>query len=511
MSADRGRVIVVGSINVDLVVRVPRLPGPGETVVGGTFERHGGGKSANQAVAAARAGAPVLLVGAVGADDAGRTALEELRAEGVDTAGVAVLESAATGIAVIVVGPDGENQIAVASGANAALEAGQVASVLDAAGIGPGDVCLVGFEIPEAAVLVAAEVAGAAGAILVVNPAPARPVPDRLFELGPILTPNRGEATALSGVDDPEASAIALARRTGSAVVVTLGASGALVATVDAHVTRIPAPAVAVVDTTGAGDAFNGTLAVELAAGRAHGRRRETGRRGGLDRDDPPRSPLARALVRRKLLQPQPDRSSPLLGHDREEVLEEPTQPARHLRSDPRPNDRISAHARSRYAAQSRPGRIRRTAPSSSTRSRPGIARRARCLRRSWSWSITWAAVVGSLIPGESAREAMSTSCRMPNAGSWCIVRSGPIARAARTASASTVPFPRTRTSGAPPGIAAPTGMTTSSATEPSRARSMRRAASTPWRIPARSWLGTTDVTAGTGSATSTDVPTGSG
>lgn len=267
-SSDRGRVIVVGSINVDLVVRVPALPGPGETVVGGTFERHGGGKSANQAVAAARAGATVILVGAVGSDDAGRMAIAELAAEGIDVSGVVVLEGASTGIANIVVGPGGENQIAVASGANGLLDPVDVATALDRVQLDPADVCLVGFEVSEPVVLAAAGAAHAGGAMLIVNPAPARATPQHLYELAPILTPNRGEATALTGVTDPETAGRALAELTGAPVIVTLGADGALVVVPGADPVHLPAPVVDATDTTGAGDAFNGTLAAGLAAGR---------------------------------------------------------------------------------------------------------------------------------------------------------------------------------------------------------------------------------------------------
>jgi ribokinase len=258
-------VYVVGSVNVDLVVTAPSLPGPGETVVGGSFERHGGGKSANQAVAAARRGARVRMIAAVGDDDLGAEALALLEAEGVDVTGVQRLEGEATGVALIVVDAAGENQIAVASGANAALDAAFVERALDAATTG---VALLGLEVPDAPVLAAARAARAAGLALVLNPAPARPLPDELLALSPVLTPNRSESSALAGEDDPEAAARALAARTGAPVVVTLGRDGALVVDGDA-VERVPAPRVQALDTTGAGDAFNGALACELAGGAA--------------------------------------------------------------------------------------------------------------------------------------------------------------------------------------------------------------------------------------------------
>ena len=257
---------VVGSVNLDLVVRAATLPAPGETVTGGTFERHGGGKSANQAVAAARRGATVRMIGAVGADDLGDEAIADLVAEGVDVTHVARLGSAETGVALIVVDEAGENQIAVASGANAELDPATVEAAL--AGATEGGVALLGLEVPDAAVLAGARAARASGLQVLLNPAPARPLPAELLALSPVLTPNATEASQLSGEADPEAAARALTARTGAPVVVTVGADGALLADGDA-LERIPAPRVEAVDTTGAGDAFNGALAAALAGGAA--------------------------------------------------------------------------------------------------------------------------------------------------------------------------------------------------------------------------------------------------
>ena len=276
----RPSVIVVGSINTDLVVVGERLPGPGETVSGGRFSQHGGGKGANAAVAAARLGAHVTMVGAVGRDAFGDEALELLRNEGVDTSWVA-RSDAPTGVALITVDAAGENQIAVASGANAEIDPAAVERALRAAG--PG-VVLTNHEIPLEARLAAAR--SAAGPV-VLNPAPAREIPDDLYALGPIITPNAGEAAELTGERDPEAAARALTARTGAPALVTLGPRGALCATPvpgtvvarerhssPASATPVPgtfvapAPAVTPVDTTGAGDAFNGALAVALAEGR---------------------------------------------------------------------------------------------------------------------------------------------------------------------------------------------------------------------------------------------------
>jgi ribokinase len=261
------RVVVVGSVNVDLVVSVGRLPRAGETVAGGTFARYGGGKGANQAVAAARLGAAVAIVGAVGADEMGEEALAELAGEGIDVDHVARLDGVPTGVAAIVVDEAGENQIAVASGANAALDAQTVEPALAALLTGdpePG-VVLLGNEVPEAAVAAGLRAAAAAGWLAVLNPAPARASEGALG--GVVLTPNADEARALAGEDDVEAAARAIAARTSAPVLVTLGGDGALL--LDGHdMQRLPAPPVEVVDTTGAGDTVNGALAAELAAGR---------------------------------------------------------------------------------------------------------------------------------------------------------------------------------------------------------------------------------------------------
>jgi ribokinase len=262
-------VLVVGSINVDIVVHAERLPARSETVAGGRLERTGGGKGANQAVAAVRAGAAVALVGAVGDDELGADALAELRSEGVDVSAVRRLGGVATGVALIVVDRDGDNQIAVASGANHELTAEHVRAAarrtVDAAVDRPGCV-LASFELRDAPVLAAAELARAAGCPLIVNPAPARSIEPALRALQPILTPNRHEAAELTREGDPEAAARALSTDTGAPVVVTLGEHGALV--VDAAGSaRVDAPTVRAVDTTGAGDVFNGVLAVGLAHG----------------------------------------------------------------------------------------------------------------------------------------------------------------------------------------------------------------------------------------------------
>jgi ribokinase len=268
-----GSVVVLGAVNVDLVVTVDRLPAPGETAVGPGVDRYGGGKGANAAVAAARAGADVALIGAVGSDDTGRTALDELRAEGVGVDAVAVLEGMTTGVALIVVDTAGENQIAVGAGANAGVTPDAVrAALVDAL---PAAGCvLVSTEIPVGAVTVAVEMATAVEVPCVLNPAPVLPglagllVP-RPGRHGPLLTPNTGELAALAGPGPVGVRAVGLAARTGAPVVVTLGAEGVLVVGPDGGVEHLPAHPATVRDTTGAGDTFNGVLAAYLATGAA--------------------------------------------------------------------------------------------------------------------------------------------------------------------------------------------------------------------------------------------------
>jgi ribokinase len=259
-------VLVVGSVNVDLVVQVERLPGPGETVTGGTFARHHGGKGANQAVAAARLGAAVAFVGAIGDDDDGRAALADLRAEGVDVSGVSILAGVPTGAAVIVVDRHGENQIAVASGANGALDGAMVGAALAGIEVRRGGAWLANLEIGDEALLAGARWASRRGMLLIVNPAPARPLPSELVAMHPLLVANRREAEVLSEEGKAESAARRLAERTGAAVIITLGPDGALLYQAET-VERVAVPPVDAVDTTGAGDTFAGALAAQLAAG----------------------------------------------------------------------------------------------------------------------------------------------------------------------------------------------------------------------------------------------------
>ena len=264
MRAAGPAVAVVGSLNLDLVIRVAELPGPGETVTGGDLFRNPGGKGANQAVAAARLGRRVAMVGRVGDDEAGRVLLGSLEADAVDTSQVKVLDGVPSGTAFITVSEDGENQIVVSPGANARLTAGDVAAAK--AALGGAAVTLLQLEVPLAAVAAAARTAGGT---VVLNPAPVRDLPAELLADVDVLVPNRVELAQLAEGAVPEsvAEAVRLAGRLPArAVVVTLGADGCLVVE-DGDAAHVPAVPIRAVDSTAAGDAFCGGLADALAGG----------------------------------------------------------------------------------------------------------------------------------------------------------------------------------------------------------------------------------------------------
>ena len=251
---ERFDVVVVGSLNLDLVARTPRLPGPGETVQGTSYVEMPGGKGLNQAVAAARAGARVAMVGSVGDDGAGSTLRSVAVDAGVDVARIATVAGVPTGRALIAVDDAAENSIVVVPGANA---------FVSAAGLPGVTVVLAQLEIDPRVVVEAFRAARAAGAATVLNPAPADRVPIEVLELADIVIPNQHELEVLGGRE-------ALARAGVRTVVVTLGAAGADLidlADPDAAPRRIAAFPVEPVDTTGAGDAFCGGFAARLAAG----------------------------------------------------------------------------------------------------------------------------------------------------------------------------------------------------------------------------------------------------
>lgn len=270
-ASSRDTLAVLGAINVDLVVRGARLPVVGETVVGGEFSQHQGGKGGNQAVAAARAlgmHGRVAMIGAVGPDAFGEPARELLELEGVDVTHVAIDRSAATGVALIAVDARGENQISVAPGANAGLSPTAVVSALEALGGRIGTV-LASLEVPLHAVEAAARWGRDRGVRVVVNPAPARAEAHDLLAFTTVLTPNAGELAVLAAqAEDPRGGAKRLAAGyEGLTVVVTLGDEGAIASGPDGEA-KVPAPKTRTVDTTGAGDTLNGVLAAGLLEGR---------------------------------------------------------------------------------------------------------------------------------------------------------------------------------------------------------------------------------------------------
>lgn len=254
-------IVVVGSANLDLVVRQPRLPRPGETMFGTAFTTVAGGKGLNQAVAAARAGGDVAFVGAVGRDPFGLQLRERLAGDGIELSALRTVDEP-TGTAHIAVLDGGENSIVVVPGANGAVDA------LDAAGAAAIDAArfvVAQFERPLPLIRSAFERARATGATTVLTPAPVTD-PGDLLELTDLLIPNAGEACELAGLDDPQEAARALSRRAAT-VVMTRGGEGALIARGGDVIAEVPARRVEPVDTTAAGDTFTGVLVARLAAG----------------------------------------------------------------------------------------------------------------------------------------------------------------------------------------------------------------------------------------------------
>ena len=264
----RSEIVVVGSLNADLVTRLERFPAPGETVTAKGFAIHPGGKGANQAYAAARLGGRVAMLGCIGRDAYGERLLQSLLSAGVDVSPVNRDAEAPTGLALITLDASGENQIVVVPGANARLTPELVQA--SEARIAAAAVVLLQLEVPLGAVLAAARIARDGGAAVILDPAPAQPLPASLLKCVDFLTPNRSELQTLTGRavgKQAEHAARSLADGSPLRVIVKMGDAGALLVEADGQAFW-PALRVEAVDATGAGDAFNAALAVALAEGR---------------------------------------------------------------------------------------------------------------------------------------------------------------------------------------------------------------------------------------------------
>ena len=264
------RIVVIGSSNTDMVIKLERLPKPGETLLGGEFVTAAGGKGANQAVGAARAGGRVSFVARVGSDLLGHQAIAGFRRDRIDVRSVVRDPAAPSGVALIFVARDGENAIAVAGGANGRLSRADLRQA--AATIRQADIVLLQLETPLATVQAAATMAATAGVRVILNPAPAQPLPDALLRRLTLITPNETEAQVLTGIEVTDEASAALAAsklhdRGVPAVIITLGARGAFVSTAGTSA-LVPGFKVKPVDTVAAGDIFNGALAVALGEGK---------------------------------------------------------------------------------------------------------------------------------------------------------------------------------------------------------------------------------------------------
>ncbi|UEP49712.1 ribokinase [Burkholderia ambifaria] len=270
-TAGAGRVTVVGSLNMDLVVRAPRLPLPGETLAGHAYAQAAGGKGGNQAVAAARLGAQVTMIGCVGADAHGAALRAGLEAEGIDCARLATSAAASTGVALIVVDDASQNTIVIVAGGNGEVTPETVAR--HEAALAATDVLICQLETPPDAVFAALSAGRRLGRTVVLNPAPAvAPLPGGWLPLVDYLIPNEVEAAALTGLpvrNPAEAEVAARMLQAGGArnVLITLGARGVLALPPDGATRHYPAPVVHAIDTTAAGDTFIGGFAARLAAG----------------------------------------------------------------------------------------------------------------------------------------------------------------------------------------------------------------------------------------------------
>jgi len=265
------KIVVVGSSNTDMIIKVPHVPVPGETIIGGKFSIAAGGKGANQAVAAARAGGDVTFIARIGDDMFGQQAKDGFVKDNIDVDHVLSDKDAPSGVALIFVGEDGQNSIAVASGANANLSPSDVQAASDA--ISTSDILIMQLETPLETVQKAASIASDNGVKVILNPAPAQALSDDILRHVSILTPNESESELLTGIKvetekDAAAAADALMAKGIETVIVTMGPKGAFVATADSK-ELVGGFSVKAVDATAAGDVFNGTLAVAIAEGKS--------------------------------------------------------------------------------------------------------------------------------------------------------------------------------------------------------------------------------------------------
>jgi ribokinase len=264
------KIVVVGSSNTDMIIKVPWIPKPGETILGGRFSTAAGGKGANQAVAAARAGGDVTFLARIGDDMFGQKAKEGFINDKINVEFVLTDKSEPSGVALICVAKDGENIIAVAGGANNNLSPSDVEAAADA--ISSADILVMQLETPVETIHQAASIASAHGVKVILNPAPAQELSDDLLGHISILTPNESEVELLTGIkvdseENAAAAADALMAKGIETVIVTMGPKGALVVTADSR-ELVPGFSVKAVDATAAGDVFNGTLAVAIAEGK---------------------------------------------------------------------------------------------------------------------------------------------------------------------------------------------------------------------------------------------------
>ena len=268
-TSTKDHIIVVGSINTDMVIGANKLPKPGETLIGHKFFMNSGGKGGNQAVAAARMGGEVSMVANLGADVFGDTAIAKLTNEGVNCGSITRDNDSPSGVAIINVDDNGENQIVVAPGANANLSANLVSAALER--ISPSSIVLLQLEIPIESVTRAVEVCREKGCRIILDPAPAQALPKSVYEGTYLLTPNENEAESLSGISISDRDSVICAAEKllmfgVNNVAITLGSQGVFLANGEGK-QFLEATSVSAIDTTAAGDCFNGAVAAKLSEG----------------------------------------------------------------------------------------------------------------------------------------------------------------------------------------------------------------------------------------------------